>query len=145
MLFTKLKFFLLLFVLIGTPFLVYKINWLLHSQRTVGTMSFVGKNQTGQIGHIYSVVWFVAGKDTIWFNGNDNILFKPGEPVPVRYQKDNPNEARLDLFPSIWGDTIVYGGGPLLVLIALFLHRGIMPHQSKVRLSKKRPFIAVEN
>ncbi|HYC27200.1 MAG TPA: DUF3592 domain-containing protein, partial [Chitinophagaceae bacterium] len=137
---SKAKFFLLLFVIISAPFLVYKINWLLHSQKTIGTMSFVGKSQTGQIGHAYSVVWFVAGNDTVWFNGNDNILFKPGEPVPVRYLKNDPSEARLDVFPSIWGDTLVYGGGPLLVLVALFLHRGIIPHRSKIKLSAKRPF-----
>ena len=36
--------------------------------------------------HIYSVIWFMAGKDTVWFNGRNNILFEENQIVPVRYQ-----------------------------------------------------------
>ena len=106
-------------------------------------MSFEGHAQTGQIGHVYSVVWFVAGHDTVWFNGNDNILFKEGETVPVRYQVNHPSDARLNIFPSIWGDTIVYGGIPVSVLLIIFLHPGIVPRRSKIRLNAKRPVIEI--
>ncbi len=143
MLIGKTKFFFFLFVIISTPFLAHKIIWLAHSRTTNGTMSFIGHSQSGQIRHTYSVVWFVAGKDTVWFNGNDNILFKPGKTVPVRYPIQHPADARLDVFPSIWGDTLVYGGIPVLMLLCIFLHPGIVPRRSKIRLAATRPFIEI--
>lgn len=106
-------------------------------------MDFVGKSQTGMIGHSYSVISFRAGKDTIWFNGNDNILFKEGAPVPIRYQRTNPKDARINVFASIWGDTLVYGGIPVLILIVIFLDPKIIPLRSKIILKNKRPFVKI--
>ena len=104
-------------------------------------MGFVGKAYSGQIAHVYSVIKFGVQKDTFWFNGNDNILYKPGEKVSVRYQVNNPREARINVFPSIWGDTVVYGGIPLIILLVVFVHPGIIPYRSKLVLSMKKPFI----
>ena len=106
-------------------------------------MGFVGKSQTGQLVHRYSVISFKVGNNTIWFNGNDNIFFKAGEPVPVRYQRDHPQEARIDMFAPIWGDTLVYGGIPVLILIVVFLDPKIIPLRSKVKLSARKPFVKI--
>lgn len=108
-------------------------------------MGFVGKSYTGTIIHSYSNIRFKVGNDTIWFNGNDNIFFKEGEVVPVRYQKDNPYDVRIDIFPSIWGDTLVYGGIPVVLLIALFLHPQVIPRGSRIRLSTKKPLLTLQN
>lgn len=143
MVISRTKFFLILFLIISTPFLVHKIIWLARSQKVNGTMSFEGRAYTGQIGHVYSVIWFVAGRDTVWFNGNDNILFKPGETVPVRYQKHHPSDARINVFPSIWGDTLVYGGIPVAILLIVFIHPGIVPRRSKIAVNAKRPFVQI--
>src|SRR5262247_1442161 len=104
---SKNKFFLLLFAIVVAPFLIYKIAWLAGSRSANGTMGFIGKEYSGQIVHVYSVIRFPAGGDTVWFNGNDNIFFTPGERVPVRYAIDNPKDARIDFFVSVWGDTVV--------------------------------------
>lgn len=106
-------------------------------------MGFVGKSQTGQLYHQYAVISFKVGNDSIWFNGNDNILFEEGETVPIRYQRSNPHEARIDVFAAIWGDTLVYGGIPLLILIVIFLDPKIIPFRSKVKLQLRKPFIRV--
>jgi len=143
MLFSKNSFFLLLFVITFSPFLVYKLIWIARSEKVNGVMGFIGKSYTGQLVHNYSVISFQVGKDTIWFNGNDNIFFKKGEAVPVRYQKSDPNEVRLNIFPSMWGDTIVYGGIPVAILLLLFLHPHIFPRRTKFRLSGKKPFVQV--
>lgn len=143
MLFSRTRFFLILFIIISAPFLVHKMVWLAGSEKANGVMSFAGRSYTGQIGHVYAVIWFVAGKDTIWFNGNDNILFKPGETVPVRYQRRHPRDARIDVFPSMWGDTLVYGGIPVAILLVVFLHRGIVPLRSRIAVSSKRPFVQI--
>ena len=79
----------------------------------------------------------------VWFNGNDNVLFKPGEIIPVRYTVDNPKDARIDNFVSIWGDTIVYGGIPALVILIIFLQPLIVPRNSKLRLAMRKPYILI--
>ena len=139
----RTKFFLLLFVIAMTPFLFYKIWWIAHSSKTNGVMGFVGRSYTGQIGHEYAVIIFKAGEKTFWFNGNDNIFFRTGETVPVRYQQKNPYEARINIFVSMWGDTLVYGGIPLLILLVIFFHPEIIPRRSKVMLVAGKPFIRI--
>ena len=141
MILKKSSFFLLLSGLYFSPFLIYKVLWIIRSERTTALMSFHGKSQTGALEHHYSAIGFEAGGDTIWFNGNDNIFFKEGEKIPVRYLKSNPNEARLDIFSSMWGDTLVYGVIPLSILVVLFLHPHIFPRGTRVRLSRARPFV----
>jgi hypothetical protein len=141
MIIRKSTLFLFLFTIVFGPFLIYKLLWIARSEKTNGIMGFAGKSYTGTLAHTYAVISFRVGKDTIWFNGNDNILYQEGETVPVRYQKHNPYEARIDIFPSMWGDTLVYGGGPVLVLLVLFLHPHVFPRGSKFRLSLKKPFI----
>jgi len=143
MILKKSSFFLLLAVLYCSPFLIYKIAWIIRSERTMGLMSFRGKSQTGALEHHYSVIGFEANGDTIWFNGNDNIFFREGEKIPVRYLKSNPNDARLDIFPSMWGDTLVYGIIPLSILLVLFVHPHIFPRGTRFRLSRTRPFVEV--
>ncbi len=106
-------------------------------------MSFIGKQQTGQINHVYSVINFVANGVPVWFNGNDNILFKPGEKVRVRYSINNPKDARIDGFVSIWGDTVVFGGLPTLVILMIYFHPLIVPRRSKILISKVKPFVSM--
>jgi hypothetical protein len=64
-------------------------------------------------------------------------------PVPVRYQRDHPEEARIDVLSAIWGDTLVYGGIPVLILIVVFLDPKIIPLRSRVKLSVKKPFVKI--
>jgi hypothetical protein len=139
----RTKFFVLLFIIGMAPFLLYKIWWIANSSKTNGVMGFVGKNYTGQIEHTYAVIIFKVGEKTFWFNGNENIFFRKGETVPVRYQDKNPYEARLNIFVSMWGDTLVYGGIPLLILLVVFLHPEIIPRSSKVLLARGKPFIKI--
>ncbi len=143
MILSKSRFFLLLVLVIAIPFLLYKMNWLLHSQKTSGIMSFKGKSITGQLVHEYSVLFFKVGKDTVWFDGNDNIFYKEGESVPVRYQINDPQDARIDAFIPIWGDVLVYGGIPILILLVIFLHPQIIPLGSTIKLTTTKPFVEI--
>lgn len=106
-------------------------------------MRFVGKSYTGQIGHIYSVIRFSTGADTIFFNTSDNIIFKPGDTVPVRYQPANPAGAKVDMFIEIWGDALIYGGMFVLLVLVVTAHPGIVPYRSKIWINIRRPFIKV--
>jgi len=96
-----------------------------------------------QIRQDYSVVSFkVRGKE-IWFNGLGNLSYKPGEIIPIRYQPDDPYDARVDIFAGIWGDALVNSGIPVFLLIVLFLHPEVVPWGSRVRLTVKRPFVQI--
>jgi hypothetical protein len=136
-------FFAFLFGMIIIPFMLQKLIWLAGSEKTNGTMSFVGKQYAGQMVYNYSVVWFMVGRDTIWFNGKNGILFKEGQQVPVRYQRNDPKIARLNVFLGIWGDALVFGGIPVLILMAIFVHPAIIPYQSNVLMTKSFPFIKI--
>jgi hypothetical protein len=143
--FTKIHFFLLLGLVFVGPFVGYKLLWLLHSRHAVGVYSFKGLGEAGdQVQLDYSICWFPLGKDTIWFNGVGNIPFQEGDAIPVRYAVDDPGDVRIDIFPAIWGDTIVYGGIPLFTLLMMYLHPKVVPRGRRVRLVLRRPYLLLE-
>lgn len=106
-------------------------------------MRFIGKSIAGQTTHEYSVIRFIAGKDTIWFNSPDNLIFVKDEAVPVLYQKDTLSQAKVDTFTGLWGYTLIYVSPPLLILIILFFHPELMPARSKIYLKIKKPFFQI--
>lgn len=139
----RIQFFFLLIVLFVLPFFVYKFIWISGSAATNGVMCFMGKQQNGQFVKTYPVIKFTTtGRDTVFFNGTDETLLRRGDSIPVRYQKTNPADARINDFTGIWLDTIIYGAVPLLFLLIIFLHRDIVPWQSNVVIGK-RPFISI--
>lgn len=143
MVFSKHAFFGLLLVLVLAPFVIYKLWWIAGSERTMGTMGFRSKDYAGAYVHEYAVISFKVGNDTVWFNGNDNIFFAEGAPVPVRYPRHRPAEARIDIFTTVWGDTLVYSCGPVAILLLLYLHPHIFPWGCRFRLSRRRPLVSV--
>ncbi|HEY4335156.1 MAG TPA: DUF3592 domain-containing protein [Puia sp.] len=143
--FTKVRFFLLLTLLCAGPFLGYKLWWLGHSRLTFGYYSFRGMGEAGdQVPLDYSVCWYPLGKDTIWFNGTGNLPFREGDAIPVRYQPNDPWDVRIDVFPAIWGDTLVYGGIPLFALLLMALHPRVVPRGRGVRVRWRRPFLFLD-
>jgi hypothetical protein len=143
MIFSRHSFFVLLFMLIILPLPVYKLIWLSQSTETLGTFYFTGHGNLGSVLGIstYPVIWFKAGKDTIFFNGNVNIPMKDGERISVRYQKNNPLDAKMNVFTSIWGDTMAYTMGPFLILLVIFFHPDLVPKKAKIAVGRKRPWI----
>ncbi len=130
--------------LVLAPFLLCKLVWLADSEKATGTMGFKGKTQTGQYVHNYSVIFFKIDTVEYWFNGLDNVFFKNGEKVAIRYKKKDPYDAKIDSFVSIWGDTLVYGGIPLAILVVVFLHPHIIRRGSRFVIQKKMPLIRLE-
>lgn len=116
--------------------------WLVTTVKTTGTMYFTGHGNLGSVLGIstYPVIWFKAGRNTIYFNGNVNIPLKEGERVSVLYQKNNPVDAKIDTFSCIWGDSLAYELAPLLILIIVFFHPDLVPKKSKIVLGE-RPFV----
>jgi hypothetical protein len=139
MIISRHTFFLMLFAIISLPIPVYKLFWLAGSRETTGTMYFTGHGNLGSVLGIstYPVIWFKAGKDTLYFNGNVNIPLKEGERVSVRYQKNDPNDAKINTFSCIWGDSLAYELGPLLIFIIVFFHPDLVPKKSRILLGRK--------
>ena len=141
MILSKNQFFAILFAALLTPFLVYKLAWLSGTLATTGKMRFMGKSISGQITSVYPVISFLAGNDTIWFNGSDNEL-APGATVPVRYRKDNVHDARINSLAGIWMDAIIIAGIPTIMLLLIYLHTEIFPRGTRFIIGRK-PFILV--
>lgn len=131
-------------VFIAGPFWVARAWWVMRSVPVEGVFEFAGNGFAGdQVKEDYSVISFRAGEKQIWCNGLGNIPFKSGQPVPVRYQPDDPYDARVDIFAAIWGDTLVYSGIPVFMLLVAFLHPKVVPWGSRLRLSWRQPFIRI--
>jgi hypothetical protein len=147
MLLSRNQFFLILLVLfvIG-PFFVPRAIWLLHSQKTTGRGWFIGHTLELQ-GNIseHLVIIFRAGNDSVYFNGGGKGLYVGG-PVPVRYRKDNPSDARIDTFSGMWEDVLINSLLPLLTLLILYITPArfdpLIPWKARIRIGKK-PFIKI--
>jgi len=144
MILRKSIFFLVLLLLTSGPFYVYKLIWLAGTRQARGVVAFTGMGEAGeQMKQDYTFIWFVSGKDTIWFSGLGNLRLKRGDSIPIRYRIVNRYDARVDIFEGIWGDTLVYGGIPALMLLALFVHPKVVPWGSRLRLKGRKPFIEI--
>jgi lysophospholipase L1-like esterase len=142
MVLSKNQFFGILFTLLFTPFLAYKIVWLYGSEKADGKMRFMGKTINGQMTSVYPVISFSTGADTVWFDGEGNNALQPGDKVPVRYQKKNKQDARINSFSGIWMDALIIAGIPAIMLLLIYLHREIFPAGTKFSIGKK-PFFKV--
>lgn len=143
----RTQFFLLLFILFIGPIIAYKVFWILNAKHTTGIVYFIGHTLELQGGiSTHRVILFQAGKDSVIFNAGLSESAKPGDPVPILYQKNNPNDARVDIPDRIWGDTLVFSLLPFLVLMVIFLIPDsldpLVPKRSKIILGRK-PFIRI--
>lgn len=147
MLLSRNLFFGLLLLLFVAPITACKLYWLMRSEKTLGIMCFTGHTLETVGVSVHPVIRFKAGKDSLFFNGNSNVSFPDGQLVPVRYQKDNPYDARIDIPVSIWGDTLAWSLLPLLTILVLFLTpqrlQPLIPAKTNIRLTIKKPFVKI--
>ena len=142
MIFSRTKFFILLTLLVLSPVIGVKLWWLVSARKANAKMAFAGKEISGQLVRNYSVMMFsVTGTDTIFFNTGDQELYQPGQVLPVLYQPDEPSDARVNRFWSIWQETVVIGGVLAVIILIVFLHPDIIPYRAKVRVTFNKPFI----
>jgi hypothetical protein len=138
----RTTFFLALSLLLLVPLLAPRTIWLIRSQKSEGIVAYKTMGDIGdQIRLSSNVIYFRHEKDTVWFNDMANLPLTPGERIPIRYRADHPSDARVDRFLALWGDLLVYGGLPLLLLIVIFLHPDLIPRRSMVRVGWKKPII----
>src|SRR5450432_4352267 len=143
MILSRNSFFLVLFCLFLLPLPLYKLFWLARSKETTGSLYFIGHGNLGSVlgTSTYPVIRFQTGKDIVIFNGNVNIPLRPDEKVSVRYQRNDPSDAKVNTFSCIWGDTLAYSLAPILVFIVVFFHPDLVPKKAKVFLGKRKPWV----
>jgi hypothetical protein len=124
------------------PFYLQNINWILNSTPATGTAVFEGREYTGQIGHSYTVIMFVAQGDTIMFNSDDNQIFEKGTILPVRYNNAMHKDARIGNLSGLWARAFFYSLMPLLIIIIIAVHKELIPYGSRIKFSFS-PLIAV--
>jgi hypothetical protein len=146
MLLSRSQFVLLLSVFLLGPFYAPRLIWLAHSTETTGKAWFMGHTLELQ-GDItqHLVILFKAGKDSFTFNAGGGH-FKVGDPVPVRYNKTHPADARVNTAFTIWADVLINSLLPELVLLILFItprrFDPLIPWKASVRIGIK-PFIKI--
>lgn len=122
MLFTRGRFFLLLFLVLVGPFFLPKLCWFVSSRTVVGCVYYTSGALDGLAGTKKSlIIRFPLGKDTIEFRGNMYFRLPDNAPVRVRYSRFDPADARIDLPVCIWGDTLVNSLLPLGIWLVLLL------------------------
>lgn len=110
------------FVLIGIGFMTFSWHlykgdraFIQHSSPTVGIVvrSERVSPERGAVSY-YPIVTFQAsrGKKYEFRNGtgNSHPIYKDGEQVPVRYEIQNPANAKIAGFWELWGLTAIFGG-----------------------------------
>jgi hypothetical protein len=135
----KIPFFLILFFILTIPLVTPRLIWIARSRKTFGVMGFEGRGTAGeQIPITYSNLYYEVGGARVWFTAPPRLGYKEGDPVPVRYFRA---DARVDNLIGLWGDVLVYGGIPELLLLIFFLHPGVVPWGSGLLLTLKSPYI----
>lgn len=137
------SFFFGILLLITVPVLGYKVLWLMRAKKSTATFAFHGKEISGQLESKHAVMFFTADNDTVFFNAVDNPTYSKGDQFPILYQPTNPQQASLINFDDLWMQTVILWGVPFIFLLIVFLHREIVPYNSKIELSTKAPWIKV--
>lgn len=118
--------------------------WYFDSEKTTGIFAFQGRgNALEQLPESASFVFFVYQNDTVWFKARGWLGLPEDTPVPVRFRKSDPPDAKIDNFDGIWLSTVIYGSLPFLVLLVAFFHPHIVPWRSRIVLIRRKPFIKV--
>src|SRR5689334_1574052 len=114
-------FFLILVLMYISVVAGPKLVWLIGTKRTTGIFAFQGRgNALDQLPESASFIYFHYRNEMIWFKARGWLGLPENTPVPVRFKKNNPQDARIDNFKGIWLATIVYGSMPFLVLLIAF-------------------------
>jgi len=148
MILSRNQFFLLLFMLIVMPFYAVKLNWIAHSTVTGGRMWFKG-HTLEDLGNIseHLVIKYKVGNDSLWFDTMNDEM-EEGSIVSVRYQTNNPKDAKINSFKWLWMDTLLYSMAPLLIFLVLYLTPDkfdpLIPKKAKI-IIRKKPFIEIAN
>ncbi|HTF30000.1 MAG TPA: DUF3592 domain-containing protein [Flavitalea sp.] len=142
---SRYQIFFILVLIFVSPFFIQKALWIANSKKTNGIMWFKGHSMELQSISSHAVIVFKVGRDSIVFNGGLEPNLKPGSLIPVRYQIDNPADAKVDSFRSLWARALVFAFLPFLAILVIFLTtifvEPLIP--KKVKITLRKPYLLV--
>lgn len=119
MILSRNQFILVLLLVFVGPFILYRVNWIIHGEHTTGIMWFEGHSMEPQSISSYPVIRFEVNHQNFYFSSNLDVELKEGQAVPMLYEKTNPWDAKIDSFATLWLDTVVYSLLPLGIILVI--------------------------
>src|SRR5690349_21531146 len=106
---TRLQYYFFVLTVFLSPFIIYKVGWLLASKQAIGKVLYVDETYGRRQGRqTYPVVEFSTEKYIVTVKGNYNLLYKKGDTYPIRYNRFKETDTRLNTFLGCWIDTIIW-------------------------------------
>jgi hypothetical protein len=132
------QFYLLLLGLFISPFILYKIGWLAFSKKTTGTVEYIGETRGRRIGRqAYPVVQFTTdSKHVVTISGDYNLPYAPGDDYPIRYNRFNETDARLDTFWGCWIETVIWSIIVFVIISIIFIRPDIVPKEKLIKIRR---------
>jgi hypothetical protein len=138
MIITRVQYYFLLLAVCFAPFVLYKIGWLAISKPCIGTVVSIGETHGRRVGQqTYPVVQFTVDQKIITAYGDYNLPYAEGDLYPIRYNRYNPENTRLNTFLGCWIDTLIWCTIFTVIVSIVFLVEGIVPRNKLVKLSSK--------
>lgn len=138
MLFSKIRFILLLFLLSVAIVVIFKVRFILCGNTTDGvvveTLTYPSRHSRA----VNTIVEFQHKGETISFNANENLNYNRLDTVPVIYSLTHPEDAYVYTFWGFWWSGILY---TFFIFISLGgIAEIFMDFRKKLAKSKKRFF-----
>lgn len=138
MLFSKIRFILLLFLLSVAIVVIFKVRFILCGNTTDGvvveTLTYPSRHSRA----VNTIVEFQHRGEIITFSAIENLSYNRLDTVPVIYSLTHPEDAYVYTFWGFWWSGILY---TLFIIIPLGgIAHAFMDFRDKLEISKKRLF-----
>jgi hypothetical protein len=119
--------------------ILYKIAWLAVSKTTTGIVEYIAETSGRSTGRqTYPVVRFTTAKRIVTISGDYNLPFARGDDYPIRYNRFNETDARLNTFWGCWIETIIWSIIFFVIISIIFIRPDMIPKGKSVKISRYR-------
>jgi hypothetical protein len=125
---TRIQLFVIVFILLLAPLIIYKSIWLAKSVVTKGVVLYTNHTLYTRPTQYYPVIQFTTDKYVVKVSGHYNAPYKDGDSVQLRYLPNHPTSYKIDTFWNCWIEVFIWTGF-LLLFAVFFLARDIVPNK----------------
>ena len=129
-----LLYFTGLIVLIS-PFILLRLQWLEKSVRTKAIVLYIGQTRN-KIIQTYPMFRYKTPSYTVNSPGNWNLPYNAGDSVAIRYNPDDLTSFKIDTVYDCWKDLLIYLSPFFIFYTLVFLAKDIIP--KVVTIARKR-------
>lgn len=93
-------------IVLASPFILLRLQWLEKSVRTKAIVLYIG--QTGsKIRQTYPMFQYETPSYTVKSPGNWNLPYRAGDTVAIRYNPDDLTSFKIDTVYDCWKDLLI--------------------------------------